>query len=226
MDRNNFNVHKLPIMHLTEDDPANSILAEVTAYWHALRGTRLVPRRSQINPRGIERALPHSFILERIAPGVARFRIAGNRVNGRPGDDLLGSTFTTLFANEIRPQVAALLETVFQTPCTAELRLGTSVTPKDRGRMVLLPLESDLGDVSRILGCVVTTEQNGEAPSQFDDFSASYRPLTGAMDETSPQHPKAPAWQAFCEPPERFRRSGAPKAPRLRLVRTDDTDWA
>ena len=32
-------------------------LSQVEAYWEALRGTRLMPRRSEIDPRGIEQAL-------------------------------------------------------------------------------------------------------------------------------------------------------------------------
>ena len=47
-------------------------IAEVEAYWEALRGVRMMPLRSEIDPRGIERALDHTFILERIAPGLAR----------------------------------------------------------------------------------------------------------------------------------------------------------
>jgi len=37
--------------------------------------------RSQIDPRGLEQVLPSAFILERIAPGVARFRIAEHHLN-------------------------------------------------------------------------------------------------------------------------------------------------
>ncbi len=62
-----------------------SQINEVEAYWYGLRSGRVVPFRSEIDPRGIERALPYTFILERIAPGLARFRLAGSHLN-----DLLG----------------------------------------------------------------------------------------------------------------------------------------
>ena len=48
-------------------------ISEVQAYWEALRDGRQVPCRSEVDPRGIERALEYTFVLERIAPGVARF---------------------------------------------------------------------------------------------------------------------------------------------------------
>ena len=43
-------------------------IAEVRAYWEALRNGRQAPLRSEIDPRGIERALEHAFITERVAP--------------------------------------------------------------------------------------------------------------------------------------------------------------
>ncbi|MCB2111761.1 MAG: PAS domain-containing protein, partial [Rhodobacteraceae bacterium] len=52
-------------------------ISVVRAYWEALRAGREVPYRSEIDPRGIESALEHTFVLERIAPRIARFRLAG-----------------------------------------------------------------------------------------------------------------------------------------------------
>ena len=45
-------------------------LAQVEAYWEALRGNRLMPRRSDIDPRGIEAALEYAFILDKIGVAV------------------------------------------------------------------------------------------------------------------------------------------------------------
>ncbi|MEM1421046.1 MAG: PAS domain-containing protein, partial [Pseudomonadota bacterium] len=56
-------------------------LSLVEAYWEGLRAGRLVPRRADVDPRGIDQALEYSFILERIAPGMARFRLAGMHLN-------------------------------------------------------------------------------------------------------------------------------------------------
>ena len=45
-------------------------IAQMDAYWEALRRGQLIPKRSDVDPRGIEAALEHAFILERIAAGV------------------------------------------------------------------------------------------------------------------------------------------------------------
>ncbi len=61
-------------------------LSQVEAYWEGLRQGRDVPMRSDIDPRGIEDALEYAFILERIAPGLARLRVAGSHLSDVMGD--------------------------------------------------------------------------------------------------------------------------------------------
>ncbi|MEZ5686504.1 MAG: PAS domain-containing protein [Paracoccaceae bacterium] len=56
---------------------ARQITAELRAYWEGLRqGRQAVPSRAEVDPRGIDRALEYSFILERVAPGMGRFRLS------------------------------------------------------------------------------------------------------------------------------------------------------
>lgn len=49
-------------------------------YWNRLRGTRLAPRRFEIEPVSIGDALPDTFILERSPDGTFPFRLAGTRL--------------------------------------------------------------------------------------------------------------------------------------------------
>ena len=53
---------------MTHFKPATgySAMAQVEAYWHALRGNRQMPKRSEIDPRGIEDALED--LVKRIPP--------------------------------------------------------------------------------------------------------------------------------------------------------------
>ncbi|MDE1130590.1 MAG: PAS domain-containing protein, partial [Ascidiaceihabitans sp.] len=79
-------------------DTGFSALSQVESYWEALRGSRLVPKRSEIDPRGIEYALEYTFVLERIAIGMARFRIAGSHLCNIMGMEVRGmplSSFIT-----------------------------------------------------------------------------------------------------------------------------------
>src|SRR5690606_32280451 len=56
------------------------ILTDLRDYWQSLRRGRAVPARADVEPHGISRALDHAFVLERIAPGAARFRLAGRHL--------------------------------------------------------------------------------------------------------------------------------------------------
>lgn len=211
-------------------------IAQVEAYWEALRGTRLLPKRSDIDPRGIEQSLENAFILERVAPGVARLRIAGTHLTELMGMEVRGMPVTALFSANARRQVSDLLEEVFQGPAIVTLTLraaGGPGRPETEARMVLLPLKSDLGDVSRILGCLVNKGEIGLAPRRFDVVGHDLaRILPGPGDAPTAAVPPAPrvpqVASGFAAPKTAF--EGKPpgaaqnskRPPYLRLIKSDD----
>lgn len=220
---------KVAILDAHRGPPAPAAIAEVRAYWEALRGGRAAPYRSEVDPRGIERSLEHAFVLERIAPRVARFRLAGMLLNDLMGMEVRGMPFATLFTPAARQDVGFLLESIFAGPCTADLTLsgeGGFAKPPLAGRMVLLPLRSDLGDVSRILGCLATDGAIGRAPRRFDLVESLARPVAATAPDRGPGHAAAPLPPAagFAEPAAPF--AAAPDRParsraHLRLVVSD-----
>jgi hypothetical protein len=71
MDKHTYSAQSVVDMSNYKPEIGYTAIAQVEAYWNALRGDKLLPKRSEIDPRGIERALENAFILERIAPGCA-----------------------------------------------------------------------------------------------------------------------------------------------------------
>ncbi|WP_299294395.1 PAS domain-containing protein [uncultured Tateyamaria sp.] len=208
-----------------------SAISQVEAYWDGLRGSRLMPRRSEIDPRGIESALEYTFVLERIAPGMARIRIAGSHLSDLMGMEVRGMPLTSLITPPCRRQINDVLEDVCQRPAVCELRLNAETTatkPHLDARLLLLPLKSDLGDVSRILGCMIAQGDIGHTPRRFDVVGAKIRPITAAS--TAPEVPadmaepkKAAPVRGFSEPAPRFKsRTPRPDVPYLRIVSSDD----
>ncbi len=222
-------------------------------YWDALRGPRQVPSRAEVDPRAIEETLEYAFILERIAPGVGRFRLAGMHLNDLMGMEVRGMPCTSMFMPEHRATLSRALEEVFAGPSTALLTLagerGVGRPPMD-GQMLLLPLTSDFGDVTRALGCLCTIGPIGRSPRRFIVKDEVVRPVTrhpGAEDMAPPRsrderlkarrvaaaarsdaEAEAEAGsgpQGFSEPAPPFTpappRAPAGAAPRLRLVRSD-----
>lgn len=139
-------------------------LAEVRCYWDALRRGDQLPKRAQIDPRGIAGALDHVFLLERIAPGMAQLRISGMACNRLFGMEARGLPLSTLFLTEARAILTNCLEQVFATPASLELsfwserRAGHAPV---RGRMILLPLLSHTGQCTMALGCFGLSAESG-----------------------------------------------------------------
>lgn len=199
----------------SRSDMRFSALADVRAYWEALRDGRAAPYRSEVDPRGIERSLEHAFVLERIAPRATRFRVAGMHLNDLMGMEVRGMPFSALFTPRAREELGSLLASVFSGPRTAEMALSAETglgKPAIEGAIVLLPLRSDLGDVSRILGCLVTEGAIGRAPRRFDIRKAVTFPIGvtapdhGVPQRASPQPvpPPAPRAAGFAEAAQTF----------------------
>lgn len=163
-------------------------LKTVEAYWEGLRNGRPVPARSEVDPRGMQSALEYAFILERIAPGVARFRLAGMHLSDLMGMEVRGMPLTAMFVPESRAKLSEVLEAVFETP-----QITTITLKAERGigrgemeaQLLLCPLKSDLGDVNRILGCLQSKGEIGRQPRRFEMAEVQSRPLLGNPTEQS-----------------------------------------
>lgn len=176
-----------------------SPLRQAEAYWTALRRGDDVPSRSQIDPRGLENILSQTFILERIAPGIARFRLAGSTVNEMAGMEVRGMPITAFFTTDARKQLSSAMEHMFETPAIVELELQIEAprlrTPRE-ARMLMLPLRSDLGDISRVLGVLVADEGNTATSQRFSISSIEMRAVAkapGAAGFKAKPRPDAPA---------------------------------
>lgn len=145
------------------------IITHVRAYWEALREDGALPRRMQIDPRGIEGALPYAFLVERIGSGIGRFRLAGTHVADLMGMDVRGMPFSALFSPDARSSVAERLEQVFTTPAILDLSLEAErgmAQPALEGRMILLPVQG-IAETDLALGCLVTEGRLGRSPRRF-----------------------------------------------------------
>lgn len=176
----------LGIDHPGGDRPgANAaVLAQVRGYWHALRSQRrgALPHRSDIDPRGIANALTCAFLAERIAPGMARFRLAGTHLADLMGMDVRGMPVASLFDLDARPRLAEVLQQVLAMPGIGDLWLesprGLGRGPL-LGRMVFLPVEGD-GEAPLVFGCLVTDGAIGRAPRRLTITRAVVEALDSA----------------------------------------------
>ncbi|WP_299983309.1 PAS domain-containing protein [uncultured Ruegeria sp.] len=190
-----------------------SPIRQAEAYWTALLTADSVPMRSQIDPRGLENILEYTFILERIAPGLARFRLAGSHLNKLAGMEVRGMPLTSFFEPSARDDVKTVLDQVFSAPAVAELGLvskGKLGRISLQARMILLPLKSDLGDISRVLGVMISVGMISATPRRF---MVSDQRVHKVSDIQNPPMPLPQMAEGFAETQSTFN-----GAPHLRLV--------
>lgn len=190
----------------------DTALAEFQNYWQRARRGTSVPRRSDIEPRGIEPLLANASVIERIAPGLARLRVAGSHLSDLMGMEVRGMPISALINPGSRDALSDYLAQLFDQPAMLHLSLasgGRPSAPALRGTMILLPLENDLGEVSRALGCLVSSGKIGRCPRRFDITDAVVSPLDLDCVEATPT--------LFSGCPDGARHAG--ERPYLRLVK-------
>lgn len=168
-------------------------LTAFESYWASTAPDGDIPRRSQIDPRGIEAVLSNAFVAERIAPGMARLRIAGMHLSDVMGMEVRAMPLSCLIAPGDRDRFAEALVELFDRPAKLRVTLeaeGGLGRPARTGQMLLLPLRSDLGDISRALGCLVTQGPIGRTPRRFRITALDLSPVP-AQSEWAPitSHP-------------------------------------
>lgn len=171
--------------------------AQMEGYWQALRqGGDALPNRAQFDPRGISDLLGKTLLLERVARGEARIRLAGMALHDILGMALHGMPLSAVMTPEAREALSPHLEAVFERPAILHLQLegesGFARRPL-RGEMLLMPMLGNTGLVDRALGCLVTEGAASQSPRRFHLKDARLRPIT--------PRPDAPAVEASAPVP-------------------------
>lgn len=204
-----------------EPSNARSLLWQMEAYWRALpRTVGPVPRRTDVDPRGVDALLRYAIILERVAPGVARFRIAGQHMTDLTGMEVRGMPISALFSTQSRDPFCAALSEMFDRPAILQARL-TARSGKGRhpicGQMMLLPLCLETGEISRAMGAIITNADKGSEPQRLHADAFQLRPLLVRPDSDFAVE-GTQGGSAFAEEATPLR--GQP--PKLRIVHSSD----
>ncbi|MCT4558552.1 MAG: PAS domain-containing protein [Pelagimonas sp.] len=161
------------IVSMTERDKARRLapLRHIEAYWHGLCDADQVPLRSQIDPRGMENALENAFLMERIAPSMAKIRVAGTHLNDLMGMQIAGMPISSLIAPAEREKFGKAVQSLFADPAVVRMDLVAESgfgKPELQANLIMMPLRSDFGDLSRGLGALVSHGKIGRTPRRFN----------------------------------------------------------
>ncbi len=177
-------------LHRFSDGRGVTPLRQIEAYWSALRNGAAVPKRAQIDPRGLENMLEYAFILERIAPGIARIRLAGQHLKQLAGMEVSGMPLSTFFSPSGRNHVSAALEHVFDAPAVVELVLQGKPAwgrKAPEARMILLPLQDENGQINRAMGVLVAEDPKAHAKLCLSVVDTVLRPASGFEHVETPK---------------------------------------
>ena len=188
-------------------------LVKLRGYWESLRRGRAAPYRAELDPRKFEDVLENMFILEQLNQNQTRVRLAGMALCEMMGMEVRGMPPEAFIAADDRLAFEQHVQTVLTGPAVIEFDLvATGISGSAiRGQMLMLPLRSDFGEVTRILGCVLTERMAVRTPVAFTIVSqrtSMIRP--SASDGTNGGLP------GFAEPAAGF--NGPRSAPELRTV--------
>ncbi|WP_296419183.1 PAS domain-containing protein [Pseudooctadecabacter sp.] len=197
-------------------------LNELERYWTSLPRRLGVPSRADLDPVAMGRQLEDSFILERVAPGVARVRVAGRNIGKLIGMEPRGLPMTAIMLPASRAAMSNYIEAAFTTPAIVELPLTSPRAvgqPVLQGKILLLPLRDDHGQVTRLLGVLVMSGRRGMGGRRFDisDVTAPrVDPVTGltAVEGGRPARTR-PSLRVVTDPSDTQK---AKDTPALRLV--------
>lgn len=187
----------------TDGPDRSEDLTAFESYWASKGPDGDIPYRAQIDPRGIEALLSNAFVCERVAPGMARLRIAGMHLSDIMGMEVRAMPLSCVIAPEDRDRFAASVVELFDRPARVVVTLeaeGGFGRPALSGRMLLLPLRSDLGNISRALGCLVAQGPIGRTPRRFRIKGIETQPI-GAVGPS--QAPTATPSAPMAHPSER-----------------------
>lgn len=172
-----------------------SILATLEQNWRRVSGEHGVPNRRSITPDVLGAALPYTFIAERIAPGQVRMRVAGRRLSELAGMEARGLPLSVLMDVTSRDVLAERVEQVFEMPALADMPIRVprkGFRKAVQGRMILMPLCNDNGEISRILGAILLDGPIGHRPGKCEilaDDSWRFVPITVSNESEKTAQP-------------------------------------
>ncbi|WP_193222047.1 PAS domain-containing protein [Amylibacter sp. SFDW26] len=152
----------------------DKIADEVLSHWESLRNGRLVPKRSDVDPRALKKALNYTFILEQHTNGDLKFRLAGSKVCDCMGMEVRGMPAHAIIDVQDRDRFQSALHRLQKVSEIIDMQLTQGA------RLILLPLSDENNDVSRVLGCLIANPDRPVFPTRMGILSINAQRVVNA----------------------------------------------
>lgn len=135
------------------DEIIHAETRSLLAYWQGLRRGRVAPFRAEVDPRDMTCEARHLFIIEVLADGTQRFRLAGTGLIDTFSMELRGHSTRIIMEGRAQESFAALIAETLAEPGIGYARLSPAgLHGGDLWEMLLLPLRSENGTMDRVIG--------------------------------------------------------------------------
>lgn len=129
---------------------------ELYIYWNRIRGTRIAPDRSALEPADIRNVLKDTFILHVGGADEYTFRLAGTRTCSLFSREVKNSNFMDLFDGDSKDAIQTLLHTTCED---ASVNILGLIGKNKQGltmplEAIFLPLKLNGRTDARIMGCL------------------------------------------------------------------------
>lgn len=178
--------------------------------WDSRRPVGGLPTRDDIDPGALPDGLDYAFTLERIAPGVSRFRLVGGHMAQVMRMELRGMPVTALAQPAFRAEMGRQVDRVFQMPATLEMHLQRADLRAD---MLILPLGDGDTAPHRAVGALVARDGSLPGSDAMARFAVMGQRLTPVRAPVAAQ----PRHAAMAEPAAPF--AAGPGRAYLRVVK-------
>jgi hypothetical protein len=130
------------------------------AYWNAVRGNRIAPKRFEIEPSQISEVLSETFILEFVEPSQFCYRLAGTRVGEQFKQELRGTNFVDGWQESDRFGLQRHLMSVRKLGAVVEIVMEGCALDGQRAmfEVLILPLQHNGEGINRFLGAFVAID--------------------------------------------------------------------
>jgi len=152
---------------LITDPMATVTLQQV---WEDMPRVNGLPLRADLDPLALGPLIQDCFIATRIAPGMARLRVAGRNLGRYTGTEARGLPLSVLFDNADRVELMRCLEMCFAEPALLDLPVEAATglgKPPLGERLMLLPMRDGMGHVTKALGGLFVSGRVGRGVRRF-----------------------------------------------------------
>ena len=129
------------------------------SYWNEIRGSRIAPRRFEIEPSSIANILPETFILEYCNRKSVNFRLSGTMICDLFNREFRGQSIYTLWNDQDRLLLEDALASIADCGSVSLIE-ATAVTASERElavEIIMMPLIHSGEKISRLIGTISTT---------------------------------------------------------------------